>query len=165
MEKLEQLTWGEFVRRYTAKQHAYIDELWDRLNTQEAMFQPDGWFMAECQELDSSSLGSLTILPFGPRNTFKTIPDAPFSPRGLASDMSVAVSWIPASEFPTVKPPRPKEYTTKEVGVYLSLTAKKINELVRKEKLIARNTEEPRFTGYDVNTYCQARGLSTRLEE
>ena len=67
-------------------------ELMLRLQQQVDKYQPDGWLMLECQVLGSSSLGQLSILPFGPNNTLKAVPDGPVSPRGLASDMSVVVA-------------------------------------------------------------------------
>jgi hypothetical protein len=61
----------------------------------------DGWMLLECQVMDGSRLGSLTILPYGPNNTFARVPDHPISPRGLASDMSVVVGVLPAENLPS----------------------------------------------------------------
>ena len=52
-----------------------------------------GWFLAECLVMDSSYFGQRIILPFGPGCTFQQPPVKPFSPRGLASDTSVAIAY------------------------------------------------------------------------
>lgn len=59
-------------------------------------FSPDGLMLLECQQMDSSSFGSRCILPFGGSSSLPGIPEGPFSPRGLASDMSVVthVHWL-----------------------------------------------------------------------
>jgi hypothetical protein len=55
-------------------------------------FAPDGLMLAQCQQLDSWALGRQTILPYGPRCTFKQPPKHPFSPKGLSSDMAVVIA-------------------------------------------------------------------------
>ncbi len=51
--------------------------------------------------LDSSGCGSVVALPYGGTNTtFAEIPEHPFSPRGLASDMSMAIGWMNAQDAP-----------------------------------------------------------------
>jgi hypothetical protein len=85
-------TQSELIRRYCERQESTPETLQATLNTQRERFSPDGHMLLECQMLDSSRLGSLVILPFGPNNTFKTPPTHPVSPRGLASDMSVVVA-------------------------------------------------------------------------
>lgn len=96
---MEELTFAEFARRYCERQENTPEVLKEILTTQKERFKPDGWFLAECQMMDSSRLGSLVILPYGPMNTFKEIPTRPFSPRGLASDMSVAVAFVKAENL------------------------------------------------------------------
>lgn len=84
----------EFIARsfrYAGDAAASV-ELAQRLQQQADKYQPDGWVLLECHVLDSSSLGQLAILPFGPNNTLKVVPDGPVSPRGSASDMSVVVA-------------------------------------------------------------------------
>ena len=63
-------------------------------------YQPQGWAMLECQNMSSSRMGDLSIVPFGPNNTWKQPPDKPVSPRGLSSDMSVTVAVLFARELP-----------------------------------------------------------------
>lgn len=91
---LNKLTFPEFARIYCERQEQTPSGLRGILTMQRAAYSPTGWFLAECQMLDSSYMGSLVILPYGPNNTFKDIPTHPFSPRGLASDMSVAVAYM-----------------------------------------------------------------------
>lgn len=100
----EALNYIDFARKYCERQVSTPDELFRRLHSQQVEYQPEGWFMLECQMLDGSRLGELTILPYGPNNTFKTVPDHPVSPRGLASDMSVVVATLSAEDLLDWKP-------------------------------------------------------------
>lgn len=95
---IPKITRRELIERYCERQAISEQDLTDRMNGMAAMAvsraaEFHGWFLAECQMLDSSRLGSLVILPFGPHNTFKRPPQSPFSPRGLASDMSMCIAW------------------------------------------------------------------------
>lgn len=90
----EVLTFDEFAKRYCARQESTRGELLDTLRAQRQKFNPTGWMLLECQVLDSSRLGSYTILPYGPNNTFKEPVSRPVSPRGLASDISVVVALL-----------------------------------------------------------------------
>lgn len=99
MKTIDSLTFSQFAAKYCERQVQTPEGLREVLKAQAARYQPEGWFMLECQMLDSSLLGSLTILPYGPNNTFKSIPDHPVSPRGLASDMSAVCAILPASEL------------------------------------------------------------------
>lgn len=101
---MERFTFSQLASRYCERQDSTPTALLFVLESKVIEYQPDGFFLAECQMLDSSSLGSLVILPYGPRNTFKEVPSAPFSPRGLASDMSVAVAFMPAADLPKELP-------------------------------------------------------------
>lgn len=92
-------SFDELAKEYCERQQSTPTELRSILQSQIDRFNPDGWFLAECQVLDSSLLGSYVILPYGPNNTFRNVPDHPFSPRGLASDMSVAVAFLPIAAF------------------------------------------------------------------
>jgi hypothetical protein len=94
------MTWAEFSARYCKTQQAEPDGLAEVLRQQRSKFKPDGFFLAEAQLLDSSWCGQVVILPYGPNNTFKTIPAHPLSPRGLASDTSIAIGYILADEVP-----------------------------------------------------------------
>lgn len=93
-------SWLEFSKLYCSRQVQTPEGLLSILQSQRAKYNPEGWFMAECEVMDSSRFGSLVILPYGPRNTFKTVPTEPFSPRGLASDMSVSILSLPANLLP-----------------------------------------------------------------
>jgi len=73
-----------------------------RLNSQRKKFNPTGWVLLECQQLDSSYLGTRTMAPFGPDNTFKEPPTRPVSPRGLSSDMSVVIGILRVEELPKI---------------------------------------------------------------
>ena len=93
-----QTTFEQFAKRYCETQEQTPDGLREVLKQQISRFQPDGFMLLRCEMLDSSLCGQHVILPYGPRNTFKTPPEHPVSPRGLASDMSVVTAIIPASE-------------------------------------------------------------------
>jgi hypothetical protein len=97
---MPELTFKDFAERYCERQQQTPEGLLKILQDQRRRFDCDGWLLAECQVMDSSFMGSLTILPFGPANSFKTIPDHPFSPRGLASDTSVVVAVLLATHLP-----------------------------------------------------------------
>ena len=92
-------SFDELAKEYCDRQVCTPASLRSILQSQIDRFNPDGWFLAECKMLDSSLLGSYVILPYGPNNTFRNVPDHSFSPRGLASDMSVAVAFLPISSF------------------------------------------------------------------
>lgn len=94
------MTWTSFSDRYCKTQKQTPEGLAEILRKQLDIYHPDGFFLAEAQLLDSSWLGQVVILPYGPDNTFKTIPDFPFSPRGLASDTSVAIGHVLAEDLP-----------------------------------------------------------------
>lgn len=94
------MTWVEFATRYCETQESTPEQLAAQLRRQIGNLDPDGFFLAECQVMDSSRYHSVVILPYGAKCTFHGVPDKPFSPRGLASDMSVAIGWIPARLVP-----------------------------------------------------------------
>jgi len=108
------LTFDEFAVRYCERQESTPANLLTTFKQMREKYKPVGFFLAEAQLMDSSYFGSLVALPYGPDNTFKEVPDHPFSPRGLASDTSVAVAHCPASELPDeaapweAPPPSPK---------------------------------------------------------
>ena len=70
------------------------------LHRQKDQYSPTGWFLAECQQLDSSHCGEMMCLAYGSNNTIKTPPEKPFSPRGLASDMSVVTHFMLVEDLP-----------------------------------------------------------------
>lgn len=98
MKVIPRLTFDEFAAKYCERQKQTPAGLLNTLKLQKEEFKPDGWVLLECAMLDSSRIGELTILPYGPNNTFKTIPEHPISPRGLASDMSVVIAVLPETE-------------------------------------------------------------------
>lgn len=81
-----------FIAKYAKNDPAVMAEVRIELQRLEEAFKPAGWVMLECQLLDSSGRGQLSIMTFGPHNTWKTIPEGPVSPRGAASDTSVVVA-------------------------------------------------------------------------
>lgn len=101
---MDKLTFAAFATKYCERQESTPPALHATLAAQRTRYDPTGWFMLEAQLLDSSYMGSLVILPYGPNNTFKTIPTHPVSPRGLASDTSVAVAYTLAESFPKEAP-------------------------------------------------------------
>lgn len=93
-------TWEEFSSRYCETQDSTPEILLGTLRAQIAQYNPTGFFMGEAQLMDSSWYRQVVILPFGPRNTYKEPPESTFTPRGLASDTSVVIGWIPAEAVP-----------------------------------------------------------------
>ena len=102
--EIPHVSFDEFAVRYCERQEQTPDGLKAILLKQIDQFHPDGWMLLECAMLDSSRLGDLTILPFGPRCTHKSVPSHPISPRGLASDMSTVVAILPAKELQDAGP-------------------------------------------------------------
>lgn len=97
---MDNLTFDEFARRYCERQECEPDALKATLNAQKLRYAPTGWMLLECQVMDSSRMGSLVILPYGPSNTWKEPPTRPISPRGLASDMSTVAAILLAKDLP-----------------------------------------------------------------
>ena len=93
-------TFTAMAIRYCNRQDSTPAALLAVLKDQRARFNPAGWFLAECQDMSSSHMGALVILPYGPENTFKQVPEHVFSPRGLASDMSTAVEFLAVEDLP-----------------------------------------------------------------
>lgn len=106
----ERYTYEQLARRYCDRQESTPAELLGTLQAQKERYQPDGFLLAEAQLMDSSYFGSLVIFPYGPNNTFKTIPTTPFSPRGLASDTSVVVAYMPVEDLPAALPEGLKDW-------------------------------------------------------
>lgn len=95
-----ELGFDEFAKRYCERQQLEPDELLIRLQDVARRYRPDGFMLLECQQLDSSRVGSYTILPYGGDSTYSTLPTGPISPRGLASDMSVVAAVLPIADLP-----------------------------------------------------------------
>lgn len=94
---IKDMTFDEVAELYCTRQDSTPGELRAKLQHQANKFQPDGWVVYECAMLDSSRLGEITLVPYGPRNTFRVLPaeGQPFSPRGLASDTAVPIGNLP----------------------------------------------------------------------
>ena len=93
------MTWEEFATRYCETQEQTPEGLAELLCEKIKMFSPRGFFLGEAQIFGSSWFGQVVILPYGGKeNTFKEVPDHPFTPRGLASDTSVAIGYIDAAD-------------------------------------------------------------------
>jgi len=93
------MTFNEMATLYCERQVNTVEGLRNTLLKQKRLFSPDGWMLLECQQFDSSKFASMVILPYGPNNTHKEVPDHPISPRGLASDMSVVVGVLTLDEL------------------------------------------------------------------
>ena len=98
MAKPESLSFADFAARYCARQVQTPDGLRAVLREQRERYSPEGWVLLECQMLDGSRCGEYTVVAYGPQNTWKAPPTGPVSPRVLASDMSVVVATLAASE-------------------------------------------------------------------
>jgi hypothetical protein len=98
----KQMTFDELAGQYCERQEQTPAGLLHVLHGQQRKYRPEGWMLLECAMLDSSRLGELVILPYGPRNTFKEkLADGQvISPRGLVSDMSVMIGYMPATDLP-----------------------------------------------------------------
>jgi len=94
---IKKMQWSEFSQLYCERQMQDRDALKAILQAQARQYHPDGWMLLECQQLDSSRCGALTILPYGPSNTYQKPPNHPISPRGLASDMSIVIGTLELS--------------------------------------------------------------------
>lgn len=97
---MKKLTFKELAAMYCERQQQTPLGLRKTLKEKVELFNPVGFMLLECQMLDSSRLGEYVILPYGPKNTFKQIPDHVISPRGLASDMSVVVGYVLTEDIP-----------------------------------------------------------------
>lgn len=126
---MEKLSFADFAKKYCENKLTTPARLHALLAAQKDRYAPTGWFMAECQDMSSSRLGDRTIMVYGPDNSFKEIPTGVFSPRGLASDMSSAVAYTLAEDFPVVCPP------WKPQGDPPEATTKKRKKVTRKEDL------------------------------
>jgi hypothetical protein len=97
MSQPEIMTFEQFAAKYCERQEKTPEQLKAIFEVQRLAFEPDGWMMLECGDMCSSRLGQLTVLPYGGKATYKTVPDHPVSPRGRASDMSMVVALLPVA--------------------------------------------------------------------
>lgn len=93
------MTFKQLADTYCSRQVCTAEQLKQRLTEQAIKFQPEGWALMECHMMDSSALGSLWLAPYGPNNTLKEPPTTPLSPNGLASNMSVCIGILKATEL------------------------------------------------------------------
>lgn len=96
---MSQMTWEEFSRLYCETQEQTPEGLRAILERQTQRFQPTGFLLARCVMMDSSYFGTRVILPYGGSATRQEVPTRPFSPRGLASDMSEVEGVLLTSDF------------------------------------------------------------------
>lgn len=100
------MTWEEFSGEYCTRQVQTPEGLSLLLREQVLRFDCVGFMLLECAQMDSSFFAQYAVLPYGPRNTYKEMPNHPISPRGLASDMSVVAGYIEAKDVPVYAPTR-----------------------------------------------------------
>ena len=96
---MKPMTFKEVADLYCDRQEQSPEGLREILLGQKERYSPTGFMLLECPMMDSSYFGSLAILPFGPNNTFKEVPNHPISPRGLASDTSVVIGVLKAEDL------------------------------------------------------------------
>lgn len=95
-------TFQEFAKPYCDTQIQTPEGLREVLVAQRKLYQPDGWFLLRFVDLSSSRIGQHVILPYGPRNTFKAVPEGIVHPYGLASDSSEVVAVIATDQVEEV---------------------------------------------------------------
>lgn len=98
---MENSKWSEFSSTYLETQAGTPESLAQQLRDVIERYNPTGFFIARCIVMDSSRLGQRVILPYGGSCTHKDLPEKPFSPRGLASDISEVEMTMEPSEVPT----------------------------------------------------------------
>jgi hypothetical protein len=96
---MKDMTFEELAAVYCETQECEPHELEEKLIVIAERDKPIGFMLLQCVMMDSSYFGSHTIMPFGPNNTHKELPDLPISPRGMASDMSIVVGVMPAAQL------------------------------------------------------------------
>ena len=96
---IHQLTFDQLAAKYCERQQSTPEKLKCALLDIKRRCAPIGFMLLECHQLDSSFIGQLTVLAYGPNNTYKETPANPISPRGLASDMSVVVGVLAADQI------------------------------------------------------------------
>ena len=94
------MNWEEFAELYCETQEQNPEGLAHVLRNSSRRFNPEGFFIAECEAMDSSHFGQRVILPYGGGATFPSPPEGHFSPRGLASDQSRVIATISANDIP-----------------------------------------------------------------
>jgi hypothetical protein len=94
--KMEKINFKEFADSYCETQESTTEKLAEILLEQTRKFNPAGWFLSECHDMCSSRLGNKVILPYGPSNTFKEVPDnglvRPYADRGSTYSIVAVLS-------------------------------------------------------------------------
>ena len=104
MPAVESLDFRSFARRFSPNGGMPPSELLTTLRKQRKDLNPTGWMLIECHMVDSSRFGDRMVIAYGPTCTIHEVPTHPFSPRGLASDMSVVVATMPVDNLPENDP-------------------------------------------------------------
>jgi hypothetical protein len=100
--KVDYLDFAAFADRYCERQKQTPEGLLAIFRRQSEQYRPVGWIMFECQVMDSSQYGHLVVLPYGPDNTVKQIPQTPVSLDGTASGTSCPVAVLLADRLEEV---------------------------------------------------------------
>lgn len=99
-----EMSWPDFSNRYSESDAEngveIVEHLRSVLSQQKETYNPVGWMLLRCVDMWSSRGGRCVVLPYGPNNTLKEPPTQPFSPRGMASDMSVVEGVLLAEALP-----------------------------------------------------------------
>ncbi len=96
---MKEMTFDEMAKLYCERQDNEPGPLKELLRRKKEGYGPNGFMLLEAQLMDSSYFGQLVILPYGPNNTFKEIPQHPISPKGLASDTSTVIGFLKAENL------------------------------------------------------------------
>jgi hypothetical protein len=99
------LSLEELLVKVCEQQQIQPYQLYRILQRQFRDYQPDCWVLLQCVDLSSIAMGNFTVAAVGPRNTLKTVPTAPISVRGMASDMSTVFGTFSAKEMPDLLGP------------------------------------------------------------
>lgn len=93
---MKQVTRDELIAAYIITQEGDLESVDSQLRNVQKHYPTCTHFVVyECADLSSSQAGNKVIMPVGPDNTFKSLDTLPklWSPRGLASDMSVPILY------------------------------------------------------------------------
>lgn len=84
------MTKKEMLEKYIESQEGTVESVGEQLKNIESSRHVKGWFMVECQMMDSrANLGQKVLFPYGPECTLKEMPDPskPYSINGMPSGM------------------------------------------------------------------------------
>lgn len=91
------MTFDDFSKAYCDTQEQDPEGLRKVLANQVEVFHPEGWILFRFCDFCSHRFGQHVILPYGPNNTLKAVPEGIFHPYGLASDSAEVVGVLPAA--------------------------------------------------------------------